>query len=89
MAVAFDWNPESSQPYVKEPDPPDGVTVALPSHMLLHDSLTELVEEVNAGGAVILIPLISVHPLASVSVTLYVPAQRLAISSVVSKLLQL
>ena len=64
--------------YVNGAVPPTTVTVAPPSHSPKQDTLlSTTVVAVPAAPSVIVEATVSVHPCASVTVTLYVPAARL------------
>jgi len=62
--------------YVYGPTPPAGVAVAVPVDDPLHNTLTCVVPTVSATGWVIVTLAVLIHRLASVTVTIYVPAAR-------------
>jgi hypothetical protein len=68
--------PEGAQEYVYGAVPPEGITDAAPVHKPLHNMLVCVCVAVNAGGCVMEYVRVDVHPLASVTVTVYVPTPR-------------
>jgi hypothetical protein len=70
--------------------PPDAVKSAVPVALPKHNTLTPVMLAASAAaGCVITTEAVVEHPLASVTVTLYVPATRPVLSSVVTPLPQL
>ena len=63
--------------------PPVAITVASPSQAKLQEALLPDADAVNITGSVIVTEAVASHPFASVAVTLYVPAHKPEISSVV------
>jgi hypothetical protein len=57
------------------PFPPEATTVALPVHAPLQSTFTCDCVAVMAGGCVMVTVRVPVHPFASVTVNVYVPAQ--------------
>jgi len=77
LAVVF-VPPLGAHEYVKLPVPPLAVTVALPSVLVWHKGFVlELILADIAEGAVNVTLAVTVHPFASVTVTVYVPADKL------------
>ena len=77
------------QEYVYGAVPPAGVKLMLPVLFPKHNTLTWVVDkESGAWGSVIVALIVAVQLLASVTVTLYVPATKLLMSCVVAPLLQ-
>ena len=73
--------------YVKVPVPPLAVTLAVPVAAPLHNTFTPVHVALTAvAGCKIVALTVAVHPLASVTVTVYVPAARPVRSSVVTVL---
>jgi hypothetical protein len=66
--------PLGAHEYVYVPLPPDATTVALPVHAPLHVTFTCDCVAVIAGGSVIVIVREPVHPFASTTLIVYVPA---------------
>ena len=68
--------PEGAHAYVYGAVPPEAVTEATPVQLPLHSTFVCDPVVVKAGGCVMLKVRVVVHPFASVTVTVYVPAQR-------------
>jgi hypothetical protein len=62
--------------------PPDTTAVAVPLD-IPQQPFEKLTDVVNTGGSVIVTDSVAVHPFPSVTVTKYVPAERLLIEEVV------
>lgn len=62
--------------YVYGPDPPLGITEAVPSADPLHEVFVDEGVSVTAGGSVITAVEVFVHPFESVVVTIYVPGAK-------------
>jgi hypothetical protein len=76
VAVAVVCTGNVFHEYVYGPTPPAGVAVAVPVDDPLHNTLTCVVPTVSATGWVIVTLAVLIHRLASVTVTIYVPAAR-------------
>ena len=72
----FPFPPAGNQLYEKLPEPPDAVTLILPSLPPLQERLVLVALRLIAAGELTMVVAVRVQPFASVAVTVYVPAAR-------------